>query len=282
MSDDEADPELLALLAQSLGLNGRSTPPPPRIRVLQDAEYIYDNSTDVAIDMRGTKAAAISVYNLMQEKSYRAGTWSEHELHPQAKDESSVDFIFLMDLLNFSFWSEGSDPDDGFAVDWQGKRRTGYRSLVACIQRALAEGLPITTPQFWTNTAVCTDDVLRNVFRSDTATSIPLLEDRIQCMREAGNILKEKFDGRFSTCIKHSAGSAAALVNLLVEYFPSFDDRHHFEDRAVCLYKRAQILVADLWACFEGESYGSFSDIDQITMFAGKYDYIIAPCRVSF
>ena len=32
--------------------------------------------------------------------------------------------------------------------------------------------------------------------------------------------------------------------------------------------KRAQILVADLWACFEGESYGEFHDIDSITMFA--------------
>lgn len=36
------------------------------------------------------------------------------------------------------------------------------------------------------------------------------------------------------------------------------------------LYKRAQILVADLWACFDGESYGEFHDIDKITMFAGK------------
>lgn len=32
--------------------------------------------------------------------------------------------------------------------------------------------------------------------------------------------------------------------------------------------KRAQIFVADLWACFEGEGYGEFWDIDKITMFA--------------
>lgn len=37
------------------------------------------------------------------------------------------------------------------------------------------------------------------------------------------------------------------------------------------LYKRAQILVADLWACFDGEGYGRFSDIDNITMFAGTF-----------
>lgn len=35
-------------------------------------------------------------------------------------------------------------------------------------------------------------------------------------------------------------------------------------------YKRSQILVADLWACFQGEGYGKFNDIDTLTMFAGE------------
>ena len=34
------------------------------------------------------------------------------------------------------------------------------------------------------------------------------------------------------------------------------------------MLKRAQIFVADVWACFEGEGYGEFRDIDKITMFA--------------
>lgn len=42
-----------------------------------------------------------------------------------------------------------------------------------------------------------------------------------------------------------------------------------FEGRKnVRLLKRAQILVADLWACFDGFDYGEFYDIDKITMFA--------------
>ena len=34
------------------------------------------------------------------------------------------------------------------------------------------------------------------------------------------------------------------------------------------IYKRVQILVADIWACFEGKGIGEFTDIDSITMFA--------------
>jgi hypothetical protein len=42
-----------------------------------------------------------------------------------------------------------------------------------------------------------------------------------------------------------------------------------FENRkSVRFLKRAQIVVADLWACFDGTGYGKFHDIDKITMFA--------------
>lgn len=36
----------------------------------------------------------------------------------------------------------------------------------------------------------------------------------------------------------------------------------------VSLYKRAQILIGDIWACFEGKGLGKFDDIDTLTMFA--------------
>lgn len=80
-------------------------------------------------------------------------------------------------------------------------------------------------------------------------------------------------------CIEEANGSAAALVNLLVDNFPCFNDRHRFEDTTVRLHKRAQILVADLWACFEGEHYGYFQDINTITMFAGKSTVPPLPLR---
>lgn len=130
-------------------------------------------------------------------------------------------------------------------------------------------GIPITSPSLWVNGGECTDDLLRHVFRpSANSLAMPLLEDRIYCLREAGYVLRDHFDGTFTTCIEQSKGSAAALVNLIVDNFPCMDDRHDFEDTTIRFHKRAQILVADLWACFEGESFGYFHDIDQITMFA--------------
>jgi hypothetical protein len=227
MSDDEADPELLELLRKSLGLGSREpSAAPAETKVLENARYVFDNAIDVAIDPRGTKEAAETIWRLMQQKQYTAKTWAQHELHPKAKDESTVDFILTMDLLNFSFWSDESDESKRFAIEYRGKRWTGYWSLVAALQRALDEGMfvllfpwnvtcamqrgnkprltlaeiPITSPSFWLNEDELTEDLLRHVFRSATDEQIPLFEERLECLREAGRVLDEVMAHPFVLC----------------------------------------------------------------------------------
>lgn len=138
MSDDEADPELLEFMRQHFSRT-TVTPTIPETKVLESAEYVYDNAIDVALSSQCCIAAAESIYSSMQTRSYSTESWSSHDLHPKAKDESTVNFIFTMDLLNFSFWSE-RDEEERFAVEYRGKKWTGYWSLVACLQRALDEG----------------------------------------------------------------------------------------------------------------------------------------------
>ncbi|EEH34114.1 hypothetical protein PAAG_05163 [Paracoccidioides lutzii Pb01] len=269
MSDDEADPELLELLRQSLGL-GRPTISGTEVDtwVLSGAKHTFDNSVDVALDPLRTRVAAEAIWQMMQKKQYSTKKWGEHELHPRTKDENTVNFIFTMDLLNFSFWSDETDESKQFAIEYRGKRWKGYWSLVAALQRALDEEIPITSSDFWKNEDECTEEVLRHVFRSATDEEIPLFQERLNCLREAGEILHDKYLCSFTTCIEEANGSAAVLVNLLANNFPCFRDKTRFEGKEVRFYKRAQILVADLWACFRGKSYGRFHDIDKLTMFA--------------
>lgn len=138
MSDDEADPDLLEFLRQHFARQ-KIGPTIHDTQVLESAEYVYDNSIDVALDSQSTRAAAHMIYDHMQEKKYSTKTWALHELHPEAKDEETVAFIFTMDLLNFSFWSDKPE-EERFAVEYKGQKRTGYWSLVAALQRALDEG----------------------------------------------------------------------------------------------------------------------------------------------
>ncbi|KAI1659142.1 hypothetical protein F4813DRAFT_387851 [Daldinia decipiens] len=268
MSDDEADPELLALLRHHF--QGKLIlDEEPETGVLEGAEYVYDNSIDVALNMSASKNAAALIYQQMQQKGFSTASWSEHELHPKTKDESTIAFIFTMDLLNFSFWSLHPE-EERFAISYRDKTWTGYWSLVASLQRALEEDIPITDPHYWQNEEECNLESLRYVFRSCTEEEIPLLEARLSCLREAGKVLYEKYSCSFTKCIEAANKSAAGLVNLLARDFNCFRDESRFEGRRkpVRFLKRAQILVADIWACFNGEGYGEFKDIDKITMFA--------------
>lgn len=268
MSDDEADPELLELLRQHL--QGKpSIKAEPETGVLESAEAVYDDSIDVAIDMRATKAAAAGIYSQMQLKSYSTASWNHHELHPDTKDEATLALIFTIDLLNFSFWSELPD-DERFSIEYRGKRWTGYWSLVAALQRALDEGVPITSPEYWQSEEDCTLESLRHILRSATDEEMPLLQERLMCLREAGQVLCDQYDGSVANLVEAAGGSAAELVNILAEDFPCFRDEHSFGGRKkpVRILKRAQIFVADVWACFDGEGFGEFRDIDKITIFA--------------
>ncbi|KAH7039977.1 uncharacterized protein B0I36DRAFT_4106 [Microdochium trichocladiopsis] len=270
MSDDEADPELLELLRQHLQGKLTMDDADPETGVLEDVEWLYDNSIDVSLNMRATKNAAAMIWDQMQQKAYSTHNWADHPMHPKTQDDAAIAFIFTMDLLNFSFWSAAEDQDERFAIEYQGRRWTGYASLLAGMQRALDEGVPITDPHYWQNEHECTLESLGHVFRSCTDEEMPLLKERLECLREAGQVLYEKYNCSFTTLIESARGSAAGLVNTLARDFSCFRDEFPAAGRSkpIRFLKRAQILVADLWACFDGEGPGEFRDIDKITMFA--------------
>lgn len=56
--------------------------------------------------MWSTKTAAAKIAKTIQERGYSIAAWSEHELHPKlghdVDEVEMVNFIFTMDLLNFS------------------------------------------------------------------------------------------------------------------------------------------------------------------------------------
>ncbi|KAF2152352.1 hypothetical protein K461DRAFT_278585 [Myriangium duriaei CBS 260.36] len=320
-SSDPEDESLLDLLRSSLGLTKKQDGSiSPSTSVLRDAEGIASNAIDVAISCAGTVAAAKSLYASMREREYTTAAWSAHELHPDARDEGTVRFVFAMDLLNFSFWSERSEGSR-YAVRYRGRRWTGYWGLVAALRRAEEEGVPVTDPSFWYSAEGkgdgkgegrlddeangegkvegrsegeggemqvdgereegeeqrnglqrewphLTREVMKHVFRGEGEEEMPLLDERLEVLWEAGRVLEEEFDGSVVNLIQAAGGSAGKLVNLLAHHFKCFRDESEFEGKRVRFLKRAQIFVADLWAAFDGTSYGAFDDIDCITMFA--------------
>ncbi|MGH2560166.1 MAG: queuosine 5'-phosphate N-glycosylase/hydrolase [Thermomicrobiales bacterium] len=187
---------------------------------------------------------------------FRDGTWR------------TAGWVFVLDALNFCFWSTDPDPEMRWRVAYHGKVYDGYWALAAALARAVEEGRPLWEPAYLaTITAVDVAHILRPA--TPDTPSIPLFDERIANLRELGRGLRRVEGGEDAAALVRLAdGSAVRLVQEIVVRFPSFDDIATYRGYAVRFYKRAQILVADLVAAFLGEGLGTFHDLDQLTAFA--------------
>ena len=71
----------------------------------------------------------------MKEREYSTKTWKTHPLHPKELSEKTVNWIFLVDSLNFSFWQARCDSKEKYTVSFKGQKYQGYWSLCACVNR---------------------------------------------------------------------------------------------------------------------------------------------------
>jgi hypothetical protein len=55
----------------------------------------------------------------------------------------------------------------------------------------MSPGIPITTSDFWQNRDELTDEKMAYIFRSATDEEMPMLKERLDCLREAGQVLYE-------------------------------------------------------------------------------------------
>jgi hypothetical protein len=179
--------------------------------------------------------------------------------------QRTVNWLLVLDALNFCFWAQAGQAR--WQIAYRGEVLNGYWAEAAALRRAVEEQKPLWDAGY-----------LSNIDRQDLATifrgiatqgpAIPLLAERLRCVREVGQVLLERFGGQFSHLIEQSGHSAVALTLALVEHFSSFRDVATYAGREVRFFKRAQITVADLHSAFGGQAWGAFNDLDALTIFA--------------
>ncbi|OAX44344.1 hypothetical protein K503DRAFT_450378 [Rhizopogon vinicolor AM-OR11-026] len=246
--------------------------------VISSAEFVLEQTNFIKINHDAVQKAAEYILRRLSSESYTPRTWRTHPLHicsPEPYDPNHTDtvtclnWIFLISSLNFSFWSEREDQPGRYGVEWRTswhnetrKVHTGYWSLVAALNRALEEGIPITDPKFYSSETQCPDSLIAHVFRAapESAEPLPLLNERLTIMREVGAILCNDFGGSYLGLLEafqtkyENQGTALDLARFVTDSFPSYRDERLFNGRQVFFWKRPQILVAETWAAFYPES----------------------------
>lgn len=187
-------------------------------------------------------------------------TWS-HPCHYFEGTEETIRWIFVLDTLNFCFWPDVGRPT--WTVHYEGQAHSGYWGLAASLKRALEKGLRITDPLCL---AELTGERLKEVF-SGTG-EIPLFEERLSNLREAGRVLLTRWQGDIVHLLEDTRGNAVQTAQQVVDAFPSFRDEAQYGDLRVLFWKRAQLFVADVYTAFSGSGIGCCKDIHRLTAFA--------------
>jgi Potential Queuosine, Q, salvage protein family len=228
---------------------------PDPLGVRAATAWVVERARDVRLVPERSAAVAERIANSeLSSPPWRSPPhwWSDTD------PDATAHYVVLLDALNFSFWGTPR-----WRVAWGGELVDGYWALAAALRLAIERGQPLADPAYLARRARASE-LLRGV----DDVPIPLLRARQAALREVGQGLLLRCDGRFLRCLEDAGGSGPALARLVAERFPSFRDVAEYERRPVPFYKRAQLLAADLSGAFDGRGPWAPTDLDQLTMFA--------------
>ncbi|KAM7520407.1 hypothetical protein LguiB_019369 [Lonicera macranthoides] len=209
--------------------------------------WVAAHASHVTVDYSGIEKVAESMKDSIPKVE-----WDYEGIHYFDNGPLTVQYLFVLDALNFCFW-----PDKDLSYD---HLASGLKAALQADKSVFdADRLQkYTGPQ------------LRELLK--WPKPLPLEDERVRLMHEVGLELERSFDGKASNLVESSGKSATKLVALIASHFPGFRDHTVYKGHQVFLYKRAQIFAADLWGAFKGQGYGEFNDVSSVTIFA---DYIV-------
>jgi hypothetical protein len=232
------------------------------LRVLESTRLVLREATLVTFDHARIEETADRLAGQPEAQA----DWSA-QLHPVGRDEAELaNLVLVLDALNFCFWSIPTAGRPRWRVTYAGATHDGYWALAVALRRAVEDGYRLADAE---TLAALTEDDVATILRGDPGSEeVPLLHARLAHLHEVGHGLLARWDGSFVTAIRGARGSAPRLVREVLDVFESFRDTAPWQGHRINLYKRAQILVADLHGAFAGQGPGAFHDLQTLTAFA--------------
>jgi hypothetical protein len=197
--------------------------------------------------------------------SYAASLPVQEALHPQldpgchylGRQRDTLSFLLILDTVNFG---------SGYFPHLRKRPgMSGYFTTAASLNDFFKKNGPLTCEQL----AALTVDQCTRIFDQDPAnkTIRELMQHFAAALNDLGRYLLDHFNGRFTDLVAAAESSAARLVELLKK-MAYFDDVAPYGALEVPFFKRAQIVAADLAVAFQGQTWGHFNDLNQLTIFA--------------
>ena len=227
-------------------------------KVLETTRVVVENAKQVRIN---TEKAQELAKRLKMRDLDSALRWPALLRLPGASDSETLNFLFMLDALNFSFWPDREE--DRWEVEYEGKMHSGFNALAAALRNSYEHWVPIANFRHWAEMA---EDKFYIMFSGKN--EIPMFSERLQIVRSVAEVMLEKYGGQAENLVASADGSALDLTYRIADDFGSFRDCALYNGSRVWFLKRAQIFIADVWGRFGGKKIGAFGDIAELTSFA--------------
>lgn len=248
------------------------------MNVLSSCSYVTQNAKAVIIDESAVISCAKDVLLTYGHPHKAVVPWEGCNFHTQIPpSELLARYCFLVNCMNFCFWPAHKQ---GF-FDFE------YEDLAGCLSDIFEKQPEQVTPDFLSNVS---EETIKEWFVASkwSGSQHPIglmpsplnsIHERARYVREVGQLLKGFSPSSTPTLdfIRTSLGpenNAQNLVEAIAAHLPGFRDSHVYKGRQIFIYKRAQILVADLWAAFlrlgpdSKTNPCAFDNMEKLTMFA--------------
>ena len=223
------------------------------LNVLESARFVVENSKLVRISLP-------AINKFVENFNYRLSHWNR-KLHFWGSIDDVLNYLLALNATNYCFWN--LDDDKKWSICYNNKWYSGYNGLAVAYKRAIKEKTPLTNAKYLSElTKKEYDKILKG------KGELLLKEKRLAALHEVGKTLTKKYEGKFRNMVEEAGFEAIELVKLIVNEIPSFSDEAYFNFKPIKFYKRAQLLVADIWSAFRGKGVGALKNVANLTCFA--------------
>jgi len=183
------------------------------------------------------------------------------EHHLESNDTRRLaDYVILLDSLNFCFWA----PDEGnkWSVDYRGEIYRGYFALSTSLKKFFENEPKKANFNYLSQISF---EEFSSIFQGEGV--LQLLKKRWEIVRAVSKFLADNYSGNSERFVLSGGHKAAKLVPKIAGELPYFNDEATYGGKKVYLWKRAQILVGDIYGITKGVGVGYFDDLDYLTAF---------------
>lgn len=225
------------------------------INVLETTKYVVENSTHVFIDRKQISNFAKTIKNnnfKFTDVDIARYKWTLEDL---------LKLFFVFNTINFCFWAKRNE--EKWTIEVDGEKIDGAIALFRALENEAKRNPAFIEGKFLSELS---EQRLRTILAGNV--EIPLFRKRLECLHEAGKVLCKHFDGNYLNFLEKAENNAIKLVDLIVTYFPRFDDHAQYNGKQIAFYKRAQINAFDANEVLKKFKHNGLYSLDKLTGFA--------------